>query len=255
MTGMANFYVEPVQRSSTAELAADRLRQLIVSGVLRAGDPLREVQLSQQLGISRNSLREGIRLLEQSRLVKYEMHRGAVVSSPSLRDLDDVFRARRHLELAAVRVDASEEQLDMLRQAWDRLQKSTSQPEAGRIVAADLALHQAIVNLLGSERISAFYEQIRKELFFYFSVLSHADEEYLNPQVPIVDRHQEIVDAILERRVVDAEELLHRHIEENATRLRDILVARGAEDATSDGGIAAVDGKNSPGDVPGVGRE
>lgn len=203
--------------------------QLIVSGTLRAGEPLRETQLAGKLGISRNSLREGIRLLEQSRLVKYEMHRGAVVSNPSLDDLNDVYRTRMHLELAAVRADASEAQLAALREAWARLEASTSGLEAESIVAADLALHQAIVDLLGSERISAFYASIRKELIFYFSVLSHADEEYLAPQEPIVRRHQEIVDAILERRVDDAEDLLLRHIDENAQRLRDILTARATE--------------------------
>lgn len=220
---------EPIQRASAAELVADRLMQLIVSGTLQAGEPLRETQLAGKLGISRNSLREGIRLLEQSRLVKYEMHRGAVVSNPSLDDLDDVYRTRMHLELAAVRADASEKQLAALRDAWARLEASTSGLEAESIVAADLALHQAIVDLLGSERISAFYASIRKELIFYFSVLSHADEEYLAPQEPIVRRHQEIVEAILERRTGDAEALLLRHIEENAKRLRDILTARATE--------------------------
>lgn len=225
---MSDPFGEPIQRASAAELVADRLMQLIVSGALQAGEPLRETQLAGKLGISRNSLREGIRLLEQSRLVKYEMHRGAVVSSPSLDDLDDVYRTRMHLELAAVRADASPEQLDALREAWGRLEASTSELEAESIVAADLALHQAIVDLLGSARISAFYASIRKELIFYFSVLSHADEEYLAPQEPIVRRHQEIVDAILERRIDDAEALLLRHIEENAKRLRDILTTRAA---------------------------
>ena len=226
---MSDGFGEPIQRASAAELVADRLMQLIVSGTLRAGEPLRETQLATRLGISRNSLREGIRLLEQSRLVKYEMHRGAVVSNPSLDDLDDVYRTRMHLELAAVRSEATEQQLDALREAWDRLEASTSGLEAESIVAADLALHQAIVDLLGSERISAFYESIRKELIFYFSVLSHADEEYLAPQEPIVRRHREIVDAILERRVADAERLLTQHIDENAGRLRDILTARALE--------------------------
>lgn len=226
---MPDAFGEPIQRASAAELVADRLMQLIVSGTLQAGEPLRETQLAGKLGISRNSLREGIRLLEQSRLVKYEMHRGAVVSNPSVDDLNDVYRTRMHLELAAVRADASAGQLAALREAWARLEASTSGLEAESIVAADLGLHQAIVDLLGSERISAFYASIRKELIFYFSVLSHADEEYLAPQEPIVRRHQEIVDAILERRIDDAEDLLLRHIDENAKRLRDILTARATE--------------------------
>lgn len=219
---------EPLHRQSAAELVSDRLMRLIVAGVLKAGEPLRETQLAERLGISRNSLREGIRLLERSRLVKYEMHRGAIVSDPSLADLDDLYRTRRHIETAAVRAVPTEEGLARLRLAWERLEASTSVPAAEPIVAADLALHQAIVGLLDSERISTFYASICKELVFYFSVLSHADEEYRYPQTPIVDRHREIVEAILERRVSDAERLTLQHIDENQARLTDILRARAA---------------------------
>lgn len=223
---MTDPLTERLDRKSAAELVSDRLMQLIVAGVLKAGEPLRETQLSERLGISRNSLREGIRLLERSRLVKYEMHRGAIVSDPSLSDLEDLYRTRRHLETAAIRAAPTQEGLDRLRAAWEHLEASTSVPSAEPIVAADLALHQAIVALLESERMSTFYAAICKELVFYFSVISHADEEYRNPQAPIIDRHREIVEAILERRVADAERLTLQHIDENENRLADILRAR-----------------------------
>jgi DNA-binding GntR family transcriptional regulator len=222
---MTEYSVEPIQMTSAAELVADRLRKLIVTGALAAGEPLRETQLAKRLAISRNSLREGLRLLEQSRLVKYELHRGAVVSTPSVEDLTDVFQARRHIELAAVRVVASDRQLAALAEAWDRLEESAAELAQDQIIAADLALHQAIVGLLESERLSAFYDSLCKELIFYFAVLSHADEEYLHPQEPIVARHREIVDAIVARRTAEAEVLVLRHIDENESRLRDILTA------------------------------
>ena len=223
---MPEYAVEPIQMTSAAELVSDRLRKLIVTGVLSAGEPLRETQLAKRMEISRNSLREGIRLLEQSRLVKYELHRGAVVTTPSVSDLADVFRARRHIELAAVRVDASDEQLATLSEACERLEATAAGLEPDQIIAADLALHQAIVGLLRSERLSAFYDTICKELIFYFAVLSHTDEEYLHPQEAIVDRHREIVDALIARRSADAEALLLKHIDENESRLRDILTVR-----------------------------
>ncbi|MGJ0204092.1 FCD domain-containing protein [Leucobacter sp. gxy201] len=223
---MPEYAVEPIQMTSAAELVSDRLRRLIVTGVLSAGEPLRETQLAKRMEISRNSLREGIRLLEQSRLVKYELHRGAVVTTPSVADLADVFRTRRHIELAAVRVEASDEQLATLSEACERLEATAAGLEPDQIIAADLALHQAIVGLLRSERLSAFYDTICKELIFYFAVLSHTDEEYLHPQEAIVDRHREIVDALVSRRTSDAEALLLKHIDENESRLRDILTVR-----------------------------
>lgn len=216
----------PLQRVSTAEAVADGLLGLIVSGTIRAGQPLRESTLTAKFGVSRNSVREAIRLLEQSRLVKHEIHRGAVVSTPTLEDLDDLYRTRLQLELAGVQQVPTEEQLRELHAAFNRLSKSSEQKAAEPIVSADLDLHQAIVDLLGSERISAFYQQIRRELVFYFTVLSYTDHEYVNPEESIVSRHQRIYEAIVAGDREAASSLLREHIEENHRRLSEILTER-----------------------------
>lgn len=214
-----------LQRMSTAEVVADTLMSLIVSGKLKAGEPLRENGLAKRLGISRNSLREGIRLLEQSRLVKYEMHRGSVVSTPTVEDLEDLYRTRLHLELAAARCVPSEDELRELREVFETLEQETRTHNVSAIVAADLSLHQAIVKLLRSERIDFFYAKVCRELVFYFTVLSYADEEYINPQEPILARHQEIYDAICDGRREEAAALLEEHIMQSMVRLREILSA------------------------------
>jgi len=215
-----------LHRVSTAEAVADALVGLIVSGTLQAGEPLRESSLAAKLGVSRNSLREAIRLLELSRLVKYEIHRGAIVSTPTLEDLDDLYRTRRQLELAGVLRTPTEEQIQHLTAAFETLRRSSEQNVAEPIVAADLALHQAIVDLLGSERMSSFYRRIGKELVFYFTVLSYTDEEYVNPKESIISRHQGIYDAIIAGERELAHSLLEGHIDENYERLKEILTAR-----------------------------
>lgn len=229
---MSEFADISLHRVSTAEAVADALVGLIVSGVLRSGEPLRESSLSTKLGVSRNSLREAIRLLERSRLVKYVIHRGAIVVTPTLADLEDLYRTRRQLELAGVREEPNEDQLAAITRAYDALVSTSQLKTAEPIVAADLALHQAIVDVLGSERLSTFYRQICKELVFYFTVLSYTDEEYIDPETSIIHRHQGMVEAIVAGDRETAHDLLADHIDENYERLKEILTARQAE--TSD---------------------
>lgn len=242
MYAMPDFAVEPIRFTSAAELVAERLRHLIVTGVVESGEPLRETQLAQRLEISRSSLREGVRLLEQSRLVRYEMHRGAIVRTPSIDDLTDLFRARRHLELAAVRAEPDDARLRRLAQTWERLRETAEGPGAGPaaepIAAADLALRQAIVALLRSERLSAFYETLGKELVFSLTVLSRGGEEAGDeplPPEPAAERGGAIVEAILDRRPADAERLLLHHNDETERRLLRRLASRTAP--AHDGGI------------------
>ena len=63
-------------------VAVDRIRELIVSGVLQPGDRLpQENELAAELGISRNSMREAVRALEQARLLSVRQSSGTYVTS------------------------------------------------------------------------------------------------------------------------------------------------------------------------------
>lgn len=225
---MSDFSDIALRRVSTAEAVAEVLTSRILSGALPSGEPLRESSLSAKLGVSRNSLREAIRLLERGRLVTYEVHRGAIVVTPTLDDLKDLYLTRRHLELAGIREKPTRSQLHVLTQAYEALVSATSLHEVEPIVTADLAFHQAIVDLIGSERMSSFYRQVSKELMFYFSVLSYADEEYVDPVVSIVDKHHGLYEALMAGDRDLAHDRLASHIDQNYERLKEILTSRQA---------------------------
>lgn len=215
-----------LQRASTAEVVAETLVRLIVTRVLKSGEPLRESSLARDLGISRNSLREGIRLLEQSRLVEYQMHRGAIVSTPNVENLNDLYITRLHLESLAAQQTPTPEQLAGIDRAFAALEEASKTQESDRIIHADLGLHQAIVDILGSERISDFYRQIGKELIFYFTVISYADNEFLNPDDFILARHKALRDALHSGDSEQATRLVREHIIENWERIKEILSAQ-----------------------------
>src|SRR5215510_2374622 len=65
------------------ELVADEIEQKILTGILRPGDPIgTESELVKQFGVNRSTVREGIRLLEQSGLVARETSRRLSVAVP-----------------------------------------------------------------------------------------------------------------------------------------------------------------------------
>ena len=61
------------------EWVADALRDRILAGELRPGRPLREIALAASLDVSRNSLREGLRLLSAEGLITQIPNKGAAV--------------------------------------------------------------------------------------------------------------------------------------------------------------------------------
>jgi DNA-binding GntR family transcriptional regulator len=92
--------LEPVERLSGRVYLA--LRSSIRNGRILPGQPLQEVQLSAQLGVSRTPVREALARLANEGLVVSE-GRSFAVPSLTLADIDDIYELRLLIEPAALR--------------------------------------------------------------------------------------------------------------------------------------------------------
>lgn len=149
---------------SAAERLAGVLREDILAGRLTPGTPLPETTVGARFAVSRSTVREALRLLDQRGLVRIERHRGAAVTALTPAALEDLRRARRALEGAAGRAVTVEADLSALAAALARLDAAAAAGDADAVVDADLDFHAALVALLGSERLSACYDALQHEL-------------------------------------------------------------------------------------------
>jgi DNA-binding GntR family transcriptional regulator len=215
-----------LRRSTTAQQVADGLSERILAGAFTPGDRLRESAIATELGVARNTVREAVRILELSGLVRYEVNRGAVVISPTPENVDALYTARERLEIAAVARPATPEKLEALSAAFAALAEAARSRDARRIVEMDLAFHTAVVALLNSSRLDDFYADLIQELRFYLMVLSVEDREFENPD-RLLAEHKVILEAIRSGDTHRAAEEVGAHIEANARRLKEILAERG----------------------------
>ena len=215
-----------VQRSTAAQQLAAGLASRIVAGAFGPGERLRESAIAAELGVARNTVREAVRILELSGLVRHEVNRGAVVISPTPEKVEALYTARERLETAAVSRPAEGSDLAALRKAYHQLVDAAASHDALRIVGLDLAFHSAIVSMLRSSRIDEFYAELMVELRFYLTVLSLEDREFERPD-DMLAQHQVILQAIESGDSAAAVRQLRHHIESNARRVVEILNARG----------------------------
>ena len=101
----------PIERETVASATARALRDMILSGEIAEGEQLRQDALAAAHGVSRIPLREALRQLEAEGLVSFYPHRGAVVSTLSLAEIEELFEIRALIEP------------DLLRRAIRRLTK------------------------------------------------------------------------------------------------------------------------------------
>jgi len=90
-----------VDRRALHEAVAERLRALIVEGVLAPGAHLNERVLCGQLQVSRTPLREALRTLAAEGIVELLPNRGAVVAALSRADVEHAFELMGALEALA----------------------------------------------------------------------------------------------------------------------------------------------------------
>lgn len=83
---------------SFPDVAYAKLRDAIVTGKLAGGEPLRQEDLADALGISRFPIREALARLEGQGLVVQRPRRGYFVASLDTDEVEDVFELRAILE-------------------------------------------------------------------------------------------------------------------------------------------------------------
>ncbi|SFR15889.1 DNA-binding transcriptional regulator, GntR family [Lentzea waywayandensis] len=205
-----------VRRTTTAQQLADGLSERIMAGAFGPGDRLRESAIAAELGVARNTIREAVRILELTGLVRYEVNRGAVVIAPTPEKIEALYTARERLETAAIARTPRPEQLKAITTAFDDLREAARTGHG--IVDRDLAFHQQIVALLDSTRLDEFFASLTKELRFYLTVLSKSE----TPE-EVVAEHEAIVEAIRlgdrDRAVAE----IRAHVDVSVQRLKAML--------------------------------
>jgi DNA-binding GntR family transcriptional regulator len=188
-----------LDRSTLRERSLEALRAAILTGRYRPGDHLGEVELAGSLGVSRGTVREALRHLQQEGLVTAGNRGMLRVNSLSSAEVHELFRVRAALEGLAVReVIASprrEAAADSLRAAVERL---SDEDEPAARMEADLAFHLLLCQLSGNSMLVEVWQRLAGRM--RVAILNGASW-----QAPMMarDRHVPIVEAI-ERGDVEA---------------------------------------------------
>ena len=80
------------------EFVVDAIREKILKGEVKAGQPLRQAALAEDLDVSRIPVREALLQLEAEGLVKFQAHKGAIVTELNADHVDELFELRAMLE-------------------------------------------------------------------------------------------------------------------------------------------------------------
>lgn len=205
------------------------LQEEILSGRIATGAPLpTETELAEQFGVTRHTVREGMRALEQSGLVRREAGRRLHAALPHHEELAprgsrallmqgvtfrELWEVALRLEVCAAELvapvidDALIESLEANLRAME-----AAMAEGRSIIALDVAFHALIAEATGNRVLLMSREPV--SLLFYPSLEKLFSHPATGDQSPgrVVEAHREIVRAMRARDAQAVRDWMERHI-------------------------------------------
>ncbi len=134
------------------------LRHRIVNGDYPPGQRLTEDRLAADFGVSRNPVREALRIVQAEGLVTMAPRRGAVVSTPDASTIADLFAVRTSLETVAARLAAERAtpgDVSDLRTLLEAAQRATERADFSRVAELNNELHLRVIAISGNPWLSS----------------------------------------------------------------------------------------------------
>lgn len=193
------------------DVVFNTLRRAILKGELEPGERLMEIALANKLGVSRTPIREAIRKLELEGLVVMIPRKGAEVARITEKDLRDVLEVRTSLEKLAIELACdriTEEDVVDLKQACKAFEESFGKDDLTTIAEKDVAFHDIIFRATKNARLIQILNNLREQMYRYR--LEYLKDTQSHSR--LVDEHQRIVSAIIEKNKEEAVRLIQEHI-------------------------------------------
>ena len=203
----------PINSMSLRDQAYALLKDAIAStDIYSQRQPLRldERELMQALGVSRTPIREALSILEQEGFVRTLPRRGIYIVRKSKREIIEMIQVWAALESMSARLatlQAPDAEIARLRHLFDEFQNSPPAEHIGEYSDANIAFHQMIIRLGGSQLIA----DATKNLFIHVRAIRKATITQDNRAARSIIDHLKIIEALERRDTELAERLTRQH--------------------------------------------
>ncbi len=149
------------------------IRQRIVDGDYPPGTRLTEERLAADFGVSRNPVREALRVVETEGFVTLTPRRGAVVATPDAGTIGDLFAIRGSLEATAARLAAERatpDDIAALRGLLDAARLATDEQDLTRVAQLNNDLHRLCIAITGNRWLMTMSSALYLHVHWVFRI-------------------------------------------------------------------------------------
>jgi DNA-binding GntR family transcriptional regulator len=180
---------------SASQRAYEFAKWAILSAVYPAGAVITEAGLGHELGLSRTPVREALLRLAVEGLVRIEPRRGAVVSTFSMVDVEDVLEARALVEnhTAAKSFQHRCELLPQVEEVHAAMVRTSREHDTAGFTYYDRLFHELIVDAAKNSVLSSIYRTLRERQTLFTSVMMRGRADRMQADV---EEHERLLEAL-----------------------------------------------------------
>jgi DNA-binding GntR family transcriptional regulator len=194
------------------QIAYDYIKDRILDGRFRPAQRLVEAQLAEDIGVSRNTVRKALLMIEQERLIIIEDNKGATVLSLDLDQILEYYEIRKYLELIVVGSAASEitdAQLQEMRSILDQMRELSKENSFDSYSKCNRQFHDIIYTASHKPIAVGMIKEIKNQLIHFqirtIMVPGRADSS--------LTEHESLLDALQKHDRDAAQKAIALHID------------------------------------------
>lgn len=210
-------HAEPVKKNSLSDVVAEKLQQHIATGKFKIGDQLpTEPELMEYFCVGRSTIREAIRILSYSGILKVQQGVGTFVALKNGTPVpwyhrlqsargEELNEVRQLLELKIAEKAAiyrTSRQINCMRKYLKERYKAAIGNDVAKCIDADIAFHLAVAEACNNEILCDLYKAIAAQLKSFFQEVFVDTDLFMLKQ----DLHEKLLQSIIDR---DAKKALH----------------------------------------------
>ncbi len=204
--------VSSISRPSLHDELTNRLRTMVVEGILVAGEKVPERELCEKLGVSRTPMREALKVLAADGLLDLIPGRGARVSAITVEDLEEVFPLMAAFEslageLACNRI--TDRQVADIKRAHQQMLIHFTKKKLPAYFKQNERIHEIILDAAGNQTLKTLYSSLALRIRRARYVANMTPARWQQA----VDEHEEILLALDKRDGPALGAILKRHLE------------------------------------------
>ncbi|GAB4410562.1 MAG: GntR family transcriptional regulator [Anaerolineae bacterium] len=212
------------------EQVLDALRDAIIQGEFKPGQPLVETELAAQLGVSRAPIREALQVLNSEGLLETIPYHGTTVRRLTKRDIEELYSLRSVLESFAIRriiARRNPQDVETLREHFRAMLDRAEAGDLKTLNEVDRGFHDTLIRLSDHRLLQTIWNAVALRVRQVMALLNERNTDLKQ----IAYNHLPIIEAIAAWDEPRALHLIEQHIAATGE-----LIAEGwVDDETGDG--------------------